>query len=382
MRVVWSGDAIERVERADAPVDDTELLLPALVDIQLNGYAGVDLNDPNVAPADVSQMARSVWATGVGAFFPTVVTGTPERMLRSLLVVREALAADPDLNASVAGFHIEGPFISPEDGPRGAHRKDCVRPPDWDEYRRWQDVADGTVRLVTLSPEWESAPGFIEKVVRTGARVAIGHTKATPDQLNAAADAGATLCTHLGNGSHAILPRHPNYIWEQAANDRLWASFIADGHHLPPATLKCLVRAKTLERSILTSDAVSFAGLPPGSYRGWNGDGVDALPNGRVQLAGTPFLAGAGLPLIRGVENAVRFAGLSLAESVALATTQPAAFFGLPGGARLEAGSPANLLRARWNAETRSLTVLETIVAGRALYDASEPEGGTIKLNR
>jgi N-acetylglucosamine-6-phosphate deacetylase len=353
--------------------------LPALVDIQLNGYAGVDLNDPNVSTDDVSRMAHAVWATGVGTFFPTVVTGAPERMIRSMRVVREACRDDPNLNASVAGFHVEGPFISPEDGPRGAHRKDCVRPPDWDEFCRWQDASDGSVRLVTLSPEWENAPSFIERVIATGVRVAIGHTKASADQLNAAVESGASLSTHLGNGSHATLPRHPNYIWEQAANDRLWASFIADGHHLPPATFKCLLRAKTLERAILTSDAVSFAGLPSGNYRGWDGDGVDVLPNGRVQLSGTPYLAGAGLPLIRGVENGVRFAGLPLADAVALATTQPAAFFGLPGDATLRVGSPATLLCARWNAATRSLTVLETVVGGQVLYkreDSTVTEGG------
>lgn len=362
IRVEWRGETICRVERVEEPQET--FLFPALIDVQLNGYAGVDLNHPNLSPEAVAQMARAVWATGVGTFFPTIVTGTPERMLRSLRVVREACREDQALQASVAGFHVEGPFLSPEDGPRGAHPREDVRPPDWDEFCRWQEACEGTVRLLTLAPEWENAPAFIERVVATGVRVAIGHTRATPDQLRAAVDAGASLSTHLGNGADAVLPRHPNYIWEQAAEDRLWASFIADGHHLPPATLKSLLRAKTPARSFLVSDAVAFAGLPAGAY-----ENVDVLPNGRVQLRGTPYLAGAGLPLLRGVENVVRWTGVSLETAVALATSQPATFFGLPHG--LREGAPASLLRLRQEPTTGSLLVLETIVKGNVLYRAA-----------
>ena len=140
--------------------------------------------------------------------------------------------------AAIAGLHIEGPHISPEDGPRGAHPQHCVRPPDVDEFHRWQEASNGSVKLVTVSPEWPESPGYIEAVVREGVVVAIGHTKATTDQIRDAVNAGATLSTHLGNGAHSMLPRHPNYLWDQLAEDRLAASFIADGIHLEPRSSK------------------------------------------------------------------------------------------------------------------------------------------------
>src|SRR5690606_31509122 len=114
---------------------------------------------------------------------------------------------------------------------------------------------------------WEGAPRFIARAVSSGVVVAIGHTGATSEQIRAAVDSGARLSTHLGNGAHAVLPRHPNYIWDQLACDELWASIIVDGHHLPATVVKCFQRIKGSERLILITDAVSVAGLPPGRYR-------------------------------------------------------------------------------------------------------------------
>ena len=161
-------------------------------------------------------------------------------------------------------FHVEGPYISPEDGPRGAHPARWVRPPDLEEFHRFQEAARGNIRLVTLSPEWPDATRFIEALTREGVVASIGHTRATSDEIAAAVSAGATLSTHIGNGAHATLPRHPNYIWDQLAEDRLAASFIVDGIHLAPAFLKVALRAKGLERAILVTDAVMPAGCAPG----------------------------------------------------------------------------------------------------------------------
>ncbi|SDM82795.1 N-acetylglucosamine-6-phosphate deacetylase [Paenibacillus sp. yr247] len=145
---------------------------------------------------------------------------------------------------SVIGIHLEGPYVSEEDGPRGAHDKAYVRDPDWEEFAQWQEASGHRIRLVTLAPERKGAIHFIKMLKEAGVAVSIGHTCASLDVLEQAVAAGATLSTHLGNASHPVLPRHPNYIWNQLAEDRLWGTFIADGHHLSPAVLKAMLRAK------------------------------------------------------------------------------------------------------------------------------------------
>src|SRR5262249_8138444 len=159
-----------------------------------------------------------------------------------------ALDSDADLAAAVPGLHVEGPYLSPEDGPRGAHPLEHIRPPDWDEFQRFLEAAGGRIRLLTLAPEAEAALPFIERLPAAGIVVAIGHTGADPETIHAAVRAGARLSTHLGNGAHSMIRRHPNYIWEQLACDDLTASVIADGHHLPASVLKCFARVKGAER--------------------------------------------------------------------------------------------------------------------------------------
>ena len=221
------------------------------------------------------------------------------------------------------GFHVEGPHISPEDGPRGAHPRHWVRKPDLDEYRRWQEAARGSVRLVTLSPEWPEAPRYIERIVAEGVVASIGHTQATAGQIADAVSAGATLSTHLGNGAHQLLRRHPNYIWEQLAEDRLMADFIVDGIHLGPAFIKTAIRGKGVERSVLVTDASTPAGASPGRYAIAD-QPVDLTEDGRVLLAGTDRLAGSALNMRRGVENLMRLAALPLADAVRMATINAA----------------------------------------------------------
>jgi N-acetylglucosamine-6-phosphate deacetylase len=375
VEVEWTDSTITRVALLEdaARARERVCIAPGLVDIQVNGYAGVDVNAPDVRAEDLLRMAVSIWGTGVTTFLPTVCTGSSARMERSIRVVREAFRQDRRFAASVGGIHVEGPYISPDEGPRGAHPREHVRRPDWEEFSRWQDAADGTIRIVTLSPEWDGAARFIERASSSGVVPAIGHTQATTGQLADAVAAGARLSTHLGNGAHAVLPRHPNYIWDQLADDRLWASLIADGHHLPPATLKCFLRAKTPERVILTSDAVALAGLPPGRYGSFGGRPVDVTPEGRVQLAGTPYLAGAGLPLIRGVENVVRHAGATLEQALRLATSNPSDFLSLHRRADLAPGAQADLVRLRWDPTDAHISVLETIVAGETVHGTAAP---------
>jgi N-acetylglucosamine-6-phosphate deacetylase len=216
----------------------------------------------------------------------------------------------------IPGYHLEGPFISPVDGYRGAHPLPHVREPDWDEFRKYQDGANGRIKLVTLAPELPGALHLIERLTKSGVVVALGHTAADGNTIRDAVRAGAKLSTHLGNGCPVQLHRHSNPIWEQLAEDGLAASIIADGHHLPPAVLKVLLRSKT--NIILTSDLGSLAGLPPGIYREWD-QALEVMADGRIVLAGTPYLAGAAKTLDECVGNVARIVGHDFARSMAVA---------------------------------------------------------------
>jgi N-acetylglucosamine-6-phosphate deacetylase len=229
--------------------------------------------------------------------------------------------------------------------------------------------------MVTLAPEVPGALEVIEKLVAAGVVVAIGHTAASPETIRQAVRAGARMCTHLGNGSHLQMPRHHNYVWEQLAADDLWASFIVDGHHLPPSVVKCLVRAKGTKRSILTSDAISAAGMPPGRYRLGAVD-IVVQPDYRAERAdsaGTGILAGSAIDLLCGVQNVIRFTGVPLLDAIAMASANPATVMGLSSRiGTLEQGFDANLIVFEWNSNSGTLRLQQTIMEGQVVYDANK----------
>jgi N-acetylglucosamine-6-phosphate deacetylase len=233
-----------------------------------------------------------------------------------------------------------------------------------------QEAAGGLIRLLTLSPEWKEAPRYVEALARQGVVVSIGHTNATASQIADAVRAGATMSTHLGNGAHTLLPRHPNYLWDQLADDRLMASFIVDGIHLPPSFLKVALRAKGVQRSVLVTDAVTPAGCPPGRYRLGEQE-VELTPDNRVVLAGQTRLAGSALRLDRGVENLMRLAGLSLAEAVAMATTNAARAAQIPGRQHgLQPGERADIVGFRFDRQTRAIQIQRAWLDGQLVYSA------------
>jgi N-acetylglucosamine-6-phosphate deacetylase len=281
--------------------------------------------------------------------------------LRNLAAARDTMSGGD----AIEGFHVEGPHISPEDGPRGAHPREWVRPPDFDEFRRWQDAAGGRVRIVTVSPEWPEAVRYIERITEAGAVASIGHTSAAAEQIADAVRAGATLSTHLGNGAHQLLRRHPNYIWEQLAEDRLMAGFIVDGIHLGPAFLRSALRAKGIGRSVLVTDASTPARATPGRYL-LGEQPVDLTADGRVVLAGTDRLAGSALDMATGVANLMRLAGLSLADAVRMATVNPAAAARIEGRCRgIAPGDRADLTMFRCLPDG-SLEIAATFISGSA----------------
>jgi N-acetylglucosamine-6-phosphate deacetylase len=363
LAVTLAAGRIAAVDPDPSVPADAPWIAPGLVDLQVNGWGGIDLNDGRVTADTVARLVRALAATGVTTFLPTLITASRESLCDALSAIAAARASDPAVAHAIAGVHVEGPAISPEDGPRGAHPRAHVRPPDLDEFARWQAVSDGLVRLVTLAPEWPGTPAFVRALADRGTVVAIGHSAADAAAVRAAVDAGARLSTHLGNGVAAILPRHPNLIWAQLADDRLSASFIADGHHLPDDTLKAMVRAKGVARSILVSDAVALAGLPPGLYDTPVGGRVELSPEGRLGVAGTPYLAGAARALKDGVATAVRATGLTLADALLSATANPAALIGAADRGRIVVGAAADLILFRFAPGDPTL-LLEKVLSG------------------
>jgi len=299
-----------------------KLEFPGLFDLQVNGFAGIDFNAPGLTGEGLAEALERQRATGVTRCLPTLITSSFDRFARNARVI--ARSPDP----AVAGIHMEGPYLSPEDGPRGAHPREHVTNASIADFDRRQEAADGRIVLVTLAPEAPGALSLIGHLVKGGVRVAIGHTGGTPQQVEDAISAGATLATHLGNGCAQTLPRHPNFIWTLLAADPVAASFIVDGHHLPAATVKGLVRAKGVDRSILVTDATSAAACGPGRYS--IGDVVcESREDGRVSLPGTPYLAGSSLTLDRAVANTVKFTGMPIEVVLPMASTIPALYLGV-----------------------------------------------------
>lgn len=342
-------------------------LAPGLIDLQVNGYGGFDINAGGVTPELMLSLCQALCAVGVTTWLPTIITASEASIIAALAAIAAAREAEPLVADMVPGVHVEGPSISTFDGPRGAHPLAHVRPPSIEEFERWQAACGGLVTMVTLAPEHEGACAYSAALAARGVHVAIGHTAATAEEIHAAAEAGARISTHLGNGAASLLPRHPNFIWAQLADDRLCASLIADGHHLPADTLKAMLRAKGRDRAFLVSDTVALAGMPAGTYRQPVGGDVAVSEEGRISLAGTPYLAGAGHPLATDIARAVAMTGLPLSEILPLATVNPGRFVG--GRGALDVGARADFIRFAWKQGDDALDIRQTWVAGEKVFE-------------
>lgn len=350
-----------------SPIEEAPWLSPGFIDLQVNGYLGSDANSDDVDPDIILSLAKKMRALGVTTFLPTIITAPEEKIIHALRAIAEARRADPTVAHAIPFVHVEGPFISANNGPRGAHDREQVRPANLAEFERWQAACNGLVGMVTVSPHDDTAIAFISALAGKGIVVAIGHSHATPAQVHAAADAGATLSTHLGNGLGSPLPRHPNLLWSQLAEDRLAATFIADGHHLPTDTLKSMLRAKGINRSLLVSDVVSLGGMPVGVYQANVGGAVEVTSDGRViSASGGGFLAGAYRPLPVGIANAASIDGVSLDGAIQMATENPGHFVGRNG--TLHIGAQADLVLFDWSPQQPVASALEI----RTVYVAGQ----------
>jgi N-acetylglucosamine-6-phosphate deacetylase len=342
------GKLIERVSssaRSSGQDDQDDWIAPAFCDIQVNGRWGHSFSSPDLTVEHVCAIVRAQASLGTARLCPTLITAPVDHMLHGLKTIAAACEHDPEVDRRVAGIHLEGPFLSAEDGYRGAHPVEAMRDPDWELFEAFHVASGRRIQIITIAPERTGAIAFIRRASARKFTVAIGHTAADGRVLHQAADAGAWMVTHLGNAVPYVLPRHPNSIWEQAALERLSASFIADGHHLDPATLKVLARSKGPASTILISDASPLAGLPPGQYGKWAVD-----PSGKIVVAGTPYLAGSNQGLETGVQNLIQATGWPLEQAIGAVTINPAHVLRRNLSlmtTHLKAGAPANLVLFR-----------------------------------
>lgn len=347
------------------------LLCPGFLDIQVNGYRGIDYSSKDLTSEKIALLVEALAHTGTTRHLPTIITNSKDRIVSNLRVIANARESDAALHQAIPGVHIEGPFIASADGPRGAHDKSFVREPSIAELDAWQMAAGDLIKIITMAPELPGALEFIKEATNRGIIISIGHTAASPREIEAAVQAGAKLSTHLGNGSHAQLPRLQNYLWEQLASDGLKASIISDGFHLPASVLKVMLRTKGLDNLVLVSDIAFLGGSAPGQYH-WGEVAVEVHADGHIGLAGTPFLAGAGHLLDWDLPRFAAMTGTPLRDAVALATVNPAALLGLEVSANgFCIGDPANIVSFHTGAPGERLHVQEVLFHDRLVQNHS-----------
>jgi N-acetylglucosamine-6-phosphate deacetylase len=351
--------------KRSASVKRSLFVAPGLIDNQINGYANVDFSGNELTASDVIEATKAIWGSGVTTFLPTLITNSHEILIKNLRVLDEAHGKDNLLRKSVPGFHLEGPFISPEEGFRGCHPVKHIRKPSLNEFKEFQEASGGKIIQVTVAPETEGAMEFIKSCSSSGIIVAIGHTNATALQIKMAVENGASLSTHLGNGCANYIHRHNNPVWQQLSDDRLMPSLIIDGHHLLPEEVNVFYKVKGADNIILTSDVIYLAGMAPGKYS-FLGSEVILTPDGLLLNTKLNCLAGASFPLTKGIGNMMNFTGCSLAEAIKMATVNVARIFSLNNRGELAPGKRADLIL--FEMKDNNMQIKSTYLNGNLVY--------------
>lgn len=346
-------------------------IAPGLIDNQVNGFAGVsfcfgggELNKEGILKA-----TRELWKKGVTTYLPTLTTNSKEVLLRNFAILASS-RNDKALHGSIPGYHLEGPYISPEDGYRGAHPLKYVHNPDWKEFMEFYETSGRNILTITVAPELEGAMEFIRKCAELGVTVAIGHHNATKVIVDEAVANGAKISTHLGNGCANMINRHNNPLWPQLANNQLVASIICDGFHLRDEEIAVFYKVKGPEKTIITSDVTGFAGLPPGNYKNEEGETIELTKEGMLRYPAQNVLYGSASPISRGVTHIMKVTGCTLGEAIQMASTNPAKLYGLTDRGSIEPGKRADLIL--FESGDSELTIRKTWVAGNLVYDSSK----------
>jgi N-acetylglucosamine-6-phosphate deacetylase len=338
-------------------------LAPGLIDIQINGFAGVDFSDQELSPEMMLKATKALWKEGVTSYLPTVITRDQERQSRSFALLSGA-RNDNKIALSVPGYHLEGPYISPVAGYRGAHPEEHIRLPDWEEFSELQLSAQQGIKLIAVAPELEGAIPFIRKCSENKLVTTLAHHNGSPPEINQAVEAGASLSNHLGNGCANEINRHHNPLWPQLSNDGLSVSLIVDGAHLTREEVRTFYKVKGPEKTILVSDALSFAGLPVGIYEK---DGFTyELTSEVVKFPSENVLAGAAMPLSKCIGKVMDYTGCSLPEAIRMASTNPARLMGLDHLGEISEGLRADLIQ--FTLEDGEIQIQNTLLAGELVY--------------
>ncbi len=299
-----------------------------LFDFQVNGFGGVDFQRDNLTATEFAHAVAALRQHGTSGIFATLITDEIDALCRRFAALEKLCATVPSAGAAILGYHLEGPWLSPTPGYRGAHPAGPMRAPTLADYERLQAAAHGRLRLITLAPEWPGSAEFIAAVTQQGVHVSLGHTNASEAEIDAAIRAGARFCTHLGNGCPLELPRHDNIVQRLLARDELTACFIPDGIHLPKGVLKNFVRAKPTGRVLFTTDAMAGAGAPPGRYT-IGPHLITVGADGVARQPGEKNFAGSTLTPDVGVRHIADWLNLTPEAAYHLWSTAPAAAFGI-----------------------------------------------------
>jgi len=347
--------------------DEGLIIAPGLIDNQVNGFAGVSFTfgGGTLSGDDVKKATEELWKAGVTTYLPTLTTNSHELLLKNFSVLGK-LKDDPALLGSIPGFHLEGPFISPVDGYRGAHPLMHVRKPDWNEFLTLNKAAGNGIIHVTIAPEVEGAMDFIDKCKAAGIVVALGHHNGNAQQVTEAIDRGARIATHLGNGCANMINRHINPLWPQLSDDRLMISIIGDGFHLNPEEIRVFYKVKGPEKTIITSDVTSFASLNPGKYITEEGETIELTPEGMLRYPAQNVLYGSASPVKKGVVNVMKVTGCSLAEAIRMTSFNPAKLYGLDDRGEIAKGKRADIILFKLIND--EMVIKKTYVRGNLVY--------------
>ncbi|MFO7922359.1 MAG: amidohydrolase family protein [Bacteroidales bacterium] len=373
VRIEFEEGLITGIVRLDElPEGSGEIYIaPGLIDNQVNGYKGVSFVDTGgeLSAEGIHNITSAFWKEGVTTYMPTLTTNDHEIFLKNFKLLAE-VRDDESTLGSIAGFHLEGPYISPVDGYRGAHPLQHVRPPDLNEFLELYEASGGNIMQVTVAPDVDGAMDFISGVNELGIKIGLGHHDGSSDQIKEAIDRGARIATHLGNGLANTIHRHRNPLWPQLSDDRLMISIICDGFHLLPEQIRVFYNTKGSNRIIITSDVSHYGGLAPGYYQNAIGDTIQLTREGAVIYPAQNVLSGSASPLSKGVGHVMKVTGCDLATAIQMTSTNPARFYGMSDRGEIKPGMRADLIL--FTLENFEMNVLKTIVKGEVVYDSPQ----------